>query len=267
MNCQDAREHFEALIRGQIETAPAEALQAHLAACASCRDALQVQREVRALIRAEAPRYAAPPQLRARIRARVLGPAARPGPAWPAWRAWVLRPRWAVVALAGVLAVLAGVWGLSLWTARDPVTRLMAQALAGHEEYARAAAQHSAADPAALLEPVRSRAGFAFEPVFQGDAQVHLVNAMVSELPGTRTAAFVYRDAAGRYSTLFLMPEAGISVPEQGRMPIETYRPYHRVTGGKQLFLWKQRQLACLLVVDGSPADGAALFLKVRKAA
>jgi len=261
MNCQDAREHFEALVRGQIETVPAEALQAHLATCASCRDALEVQREIRALIRAEAPRYTAPPQLQARIRARVLGPA------WPAWRAWMPRPRWAVAALAGVLAVLAGVWGASLWTARDPVTRLLAQAMAEHEEYAHAAAPHPAADPAALLEPVRAGAGFAFEPVFQGDAQVHLVNAMVSALPGTRTAAFVYRDAAGRYSTLFLMPEAGIAIPEQGRMPIETYRPYHRVTAGKQLFLWKQRQLACLLVVDGSPADGAALFLKVRKAA
>jgi mycothiol system anti-sigma-R factor len=267
MNCQDAREQFEALIRGRLETAGAQALQAHLAACASCRDALEVQREVRALIRAEAPRYAAPPELRARIRARVLGPAQRPGPLWPAWRAWVRSPRWALAALAGGLAVVVAVWGPSLWTARDPVGRLMARALAEHEEYARGAAPHPAADPAALLEPVRSQVGFAFEPVFQGDAQVHLVNAMLSDLPGTRAAVFVYRDAAGRYATLFLMPEAGIAVPEHGRMPIETYKPYHLATAGKQLFLWKQRQLACVLVVDGSREEGAALFLKVRKTA
>jgi mycothiol system anti-sigma-R factor len=267
MNCQDAREQFEALIRGRLEAAGAEALQAHLAGCASCRDALQVQREVRALIQAEAPRYAAPPELRARIRARVLGPAQRPGPVRPARRAWVRSPRWALAALVGALAVAAAVWGPSLWTARDPVGRLMARALAEHEEYVRAAAPHPTADPAALLEPVQAQAGFAFEPVFRGDAQVHLVNAMLGHLPGTRSAAFVYRDDAGRYATLFLMPEAGIAVPEQGRMPIETYKPYHQAAAGKQLFLWKQRQLAWVLVVDGSREDGAALFLKVRKAA
>jgi hypothetical protein len=172
-----------------------------------------------------------------------------------------------MAALAGVLAVVVGVWGPSLWTARDPTGRLLARALAEHEEYARAAAPHPAADPAALLGPVRSQAGFAFEPVFQGDAQVHLVKATVTHLPGTLAAALVYRDAAGRYSTLFLMPEAGVAIPEQGRMPIETYTPHHRVTAGKQLFLWKQQQLACLLVVDGSLEDGAALFLKVRKTA
>jgi mycothiol system anti-sigma-R factor len=266
MNCEQARAHFEALIRGQIETAPAEALQAHLAACASCRDALEVQREVRALIRAETPRHTAPPALRARLRTRVLGLAEQPGPAHPAWRAWVPSPWWALAALAGLLAIVVGVWGPSLWTTRDPASRLLARALAEHQEYARTAAPHPAADPAALLGPVRSQAGFAFDPVFQGDAQVHLVNATVSDLSGRRAATFVYRDAAGRYSTLFLMPEAGVGIPEQGRMPIETYKPHHRVTAGKQLFLWKQRQLACLLVVDGNLEEGAALFLKIRKA-
>ena len=261
MNCQDAREQLEALIRGSLATEAAEGLQAHLAACPSCREALEVQRGIRALIRAEAPRYTAPPQLQARIRARVLGPA------WPAWRAWMPRPRWAVAALAGALAVAAVVWGPSLWMARDPFGRLVARALAEHEEYARAAAPHRPADPAALLGSVRSQAGFAFEPVFQGDAQIHLVNAMLSELAGARAATFVYRDAAGRYATLYLMPEAGVTIPEQGRLPIETFKPYHRVAAGRQVFLWKQRQLACLLVVEGSQAEGADLFLKVRKTA
>jgi anti-sigma factor (TIGR02949 family) len=267
MNCQDAREQLEALIRGSLATEAAEGLQAHLAACPSCREALEVQRGIRALIRAEAPRYAAPPALRARIQDQVLARAEPAAPGRAAWRAWLRGPRWAVAALAGALAVAAVVWGPSLWMARDPVGRLVARALAEHEEYARAAAPHRPADPAALLGSVRSQAGFAFEPVFQGDAQIHLVNAMLSELAGARAATFVYRDAAGRYATLYLMPEAGVTIPEQGRLPIETFKPYHRVAAGRQVFLWKQRQLACLLVVEGSQAEGADLFLKVRKTA
>jgi hypothetical protein len=173
--------------------------------------------------------------------------------------------RWSLAAVAGTLAVLLAVWAPSLWTSRDPVARLVAGGLAEYQEYARRAAPRPATDPATLLRPVQSQLDFPFEPVFQGDPQVQLVSAQVSDLAGRRAATLVYRDAVGRYATLFLLPDAGIAIPEQGRMPIETYKPYHQLAGGKQVFLWKQRSLACLLVVDGNEADGAALFLKIRK--
>jgi anti-sigma factor RsiW len=255
------------MVRGHLAAGRAEALEAHLAGCASCREALEIQRAVRTMIRARAPRYSAPPKLRARIETRVGIPAERPGPERSARWAWKWGPCWALPALAGTLALLLAVWGPSLWTSRDPVGRLVAQGLDEYNEYARKSAPRPVTNAAALLEPIRSQLDFPFEPVFPGDAQVHLVSAQVSDLVGRRAATLVYRDGAGRYSTLFLMPEAGIAIPEQGRMPIEAYKPYHQVAGGKQVFLWKQRSLACLLVVDGNEADGAALFLKVRKSA
>ena len=265
MDCQDVREHFEELLQGRLAADSAEAVQAHLAGCASCREALAVQRAVRAMIRSGAPRYTAPPELRARIAAHAGAPAEGPGQALSAWWGWTRAPRWSLAALAGTLAALLAVWGPSLWTARDPVDRLVARGLAEYKEYARKAAPRPVPDVAALLESLRSQLNFPFEPVFTGDAQVHVVSAQVSDLSGRPAATLVYRDGAGRYSTLFLMPEMGIAIPEGGRMPIETFKPYHRVEGGKQVFLWKQRNLACLLVVDGNEADGAAIFLKVRK--
>jgi len=267
MDCQDVQEQLEELVQGRLAAGSAEDLEAHLAGCASCREALEVQRAVRAMIRAGAPRYTAPPELRARIGARVGAGAERPGRARSVWWVWRRGPRWALPALAGTLAVLLAVWGPSLWTSRDPVGRLVAGGLAEYNEYARRAAPRPATDPAALLRPMQSQLDFPIEPVFPGDSQVHLVSAQVSDLAGRRAATLVYRDAAGRYSTLFLMPEAGLAIPEQGRVPIEAYKPYHRVAEGKQVFLWKQRNLACLLVIDGSEADGAALFLKIRKTA
>ena len=263
MECQEAREQLEEMIRGHLAAGAGEALEAHLAGCASCREALEVQRAVRAMVRAGAPRYAAPPDLRARIGAQTGARIERPRSAGAAW--WV--PRWSLAAAAGALAVLLAVWGSSLWTARDPVARLVAGGMAEYREYASRAAPRPATDPATLLKPLQSQLEFPFEPVFEGDPQVHLVSAQLSDLAGRRAATLVYRDVAGRYSALFLMPETGIPIPEQGRMSIEAYKPYHRVTEGKQLFLWKQRNLACLLVVDGSEADGVALFLKIRKAA
>jgi anti-sigma factor (TIGR02949 family) len=266
MNCQDAREHLEASIRGILAAEDAEALRVHLAACPACREALELQRAIRARIRAEAPRYAAPPQLRARIRDQILAPAGRPAPPPPVRRPWAWRPRRAAAALAGALVLAAAIWGPSLWTARDPVGRLVTRALAEHEEYAREAAPRPPADPAALMGSVGSQAGFALDSVFAGDGEVRLVHALPTELPGTRAVAFVYRDAADRYATLFLMPGAGVVVPEQDRLPIESFRPHHRAAAGRQLFLWKTRELAYLLVTEGSQADGAALFLKIRRA-
>lgn len=142
-----------------------EAVHAHMGQCADCAALLQLEVRIRALIRAQAPRYTAPPTLKARVQD-LLAESASP---------------------------------------KESVT-------------------HGA-------------------------------------------AAFVYRDGSGRYTTLFLMPEAGIVIPDEGRMPIETFKPYHRVTSGRQLLLWKQRNLACLLVSDLDQAGMASMFLKIRKTA
>lgn len=165
------------------------------------------------------------------------------------------------------MALLLVVWVGWLWLTRDPVSLLADGAVAEHVEYVKATMTRPAADPLAVMREVRDRAGFAFEPIFPGDSQVALVAGMVTDLRGRRAATFVYRDDSGRYTTLFLIPEAGIVIPDEGRMPIETFKPCHRVTSGRELLLWKQRNLACLLVSDLDQAGTAAMFLKIRKTA
>jgi hypothetical protein len=97
--------------------------------------------------------------------------------------------------------------------------------------------------------------------------RVQLVAGVVSELSGRRAATFIYKDTAGRYTTLFLMPGAGIVVPEGDRMPIETFKPHYRTASGRSLILWKHRDLAWLLVSDLDKTEVPAMYLKVRKAA
>ena len=263
MECAEAREHLSDLNRGRLEAGTAEAVRAHVGQCAPCAAALQREAEVRALIQARAPRYAAPPALRSRIQA-VMAQDAFGG---SAWRTWLRGHPWTIGSLAAAVAVLLLVWGGTLWMARDPVSRLAARAVAEHVEYARQTMDRSVPDPLALVRELRSQVDFSFEPIFRGDSQVQLVAGLVSDLLGKRAAAFVYRDGSGRYTTLFLMPEAGTTIPAENRMPIETFKPHHRVTSGRHLLLWKQRDLACLLVSDLDEAEMAAMFLKVRKAA
>jgi len=263
MDCAEAREHLADLNRGQLGADLTEAVRSHVAGCASCRAALETDADIRALVRAQVPQYTAPSALRARIEGLITQPR---GAGSAGWWSWLRLHPWSVgaVAAAGVLLV---VWGGWFWRAGDPVSRMTSRAVAEHTEYVKKVMNRPAPDPAPILRELRSQVDFPFEPVFQGDPQVQLITAMVGELSGKRTATFVYRDAGGRYTTLFLMPATGVAVPEGDRMLIETFRPHYRTASGRSLLLWKHRDLAWLLVSDLDKTEVPAMYLKVRKAA
>jgi hypothetical protein len=264
MDCTEAREHLADLNRGQLGADLTEAVRGHVGQCASCRAALETDAELRSLIRAQTPRYTAPPVLRARIEALVAQPT---GGGWAGWWRWLRLHPWPAGALAAAVCVLLVVWAGWFWVPGDPVSRMTAQAVAEHAEYVKEMMGRPASDPAPLFRELRSQVEFPFEPVFQGDPQVQLVTALAGELSGRRAATFIYRDTAGRYTTLFLMPGAGIVVPEGDRMVIETFKPHYRTASGRNLLLWKHRDLAWLLVSDLDKTEVPAMYLKVRKAA
>ena len=269
MDCSETCQHLNNLNRGRLEGGLAEAVHAHVAGCPSCADALRLDAELRARICAEVPRHTAPPALRARIQALLTETAlASPAPVRRAgWRDWLVGRPWTVGSFAGAPAIVLLAWTGSLWFARDPVALLATRAIDEHAEYVKETMARPAADPLAVLRELKRQVDYAFEPVFRGDSQVELVTGMVSDLPGRRAATFVYRDRAKRYATLYLMPDAGIAIPAEGRMPIESFKPHHREVSGHQLLLWKQGSLACLMVSDLDKAGTAAIFLKIRKAA
>ncbi len=268
MDCAEACEQLSELNRGRLPAEIADAVSAHVDTCAACADARRVDAELRALLRAQGPRYTAPAALRDRISALVAN--AAPSQAAPArsvgWRAWVFGHGWAGRGLVGAVAVVLLVWAGSLWMGRDPVSRLAARAVEEHGEYVQETMTRPAPDPQTVVRELQGQVGFTFEPVFPGDSQVHLIAGKVSDLSGTRAATLIYRDRSGRYTTLFLMPAAGIVIPAEGRLPLETFTPYHRVVSERQLLLWKQGRLAYLLVSDLDQAGSASFFLKIRKA-
>lgn len=270
MECAAVQELLNDLNRGRLESGLGEAVRAHVAGCTSCAHALNFDAELRARLRAEAPRYAASPALRARLQVLAADIAPAPGPVLErpgGWRGWIARHPWPVATLAGAVAVVLLAWAGWLWLARDPVSLLAARAIDEHAEYAKRTMSRSTPDPQAVVQDLKRRLGYALDPVFPGDSHLQLVGGSVSDLPGRRAAALIYRDPANRYTTLYLMPEGGIDVPREGRLSIEKYTPHHRVVSGRQLLLWKQRGLACLIVSDMDEAGTAAAFLKIRKAA
>lgn len=108
-----------ALVEGELSRAEAGVLEAHLAACADCRVAVEAQRGARALLRAAPPvTPLAPQQVRDLVRA--LPPHPRPSPWWSRRPTvvWRLRPVH-VLAPAGAAAV-AVVLAISLSGGSEP---------------------------------------------------------------------------------------------------------------------------------------------------
>jgi anti-sigma factor (TIGR02949 family) len=263
MQCAEAKEHLSDLNRGRLEPQIDKAVRSHVEHCAECSADLQAEAEIRTLIRTQVKRFTTPPGLRTRIQANMAQAAPR---GWSLWIDWLRGHVWATSGLAGAMAVLLLVWAGGLWLTRDPLSPIMTRAVVEHTEYAKEMMNRPVPDPQAVVGELRSQASFSFEPVFPGDSGVQLVGTLMSDLPGKRAATLVYRDTAGRYTTLFLMPGAGTVIPDGGRMQIESFKPYHRVASGHQVLLWKQKDLACLIVSDLDQPGLAAMFLKIRKA-
>ncbi len=269
MTCAEAQERLHDFTRGRLDARTAAAVQAHLEGCPTCTALVRTDRAMRAQVRAAAPQYPAPAALRARLEIALMTPQSAPAKRvsrLPRWSSWMAGQRWAAVAAVVVVLVLA--WsGWSWWRSQDAAPPLLLMAVSEHTEY-REQTMHAApaADPQAIVGKVRTEVSYPLPPTFPGDAAVQLVKGAVTDLAGRRVVTLVYRDAQQRYSTLFLVPAAGVDIPAQGHIAIEIFTPFHQVRAGHQVFLWKQAGAACVLVSDLDSADSAALFLKIRKA-
>jgi len=107
MDCKAARELVPLYFDGELDRATARELEAHLDDCAECRDALVALDALRRALREDAPRHAAPRELRARVEAelgqhRLRTPRRMPRP-------------WLALAASTVLAFLAGGGAVLLW--------------------------------------------------------------------------------------------------------------------------------------------------------
>jgi anti-sigma factor RsiW len=127
MNCTEIRPLLGALHDGELEPSLRATLEAHLAGCDACAQALARHRLLGDAVRAHVPRTAAPPALREWARAAARGEPRAPAMATPSATRPV-RPAWgwrggltAALALAACLSVAVGV--AQQLAARDVLAR------------------------------------------------------------------------------------------------------------------------------------------------
>lgn len=183
-------ENISAWHDGEVTTADAERIEAHLTACAPCRHLAALLGQVRATLVARSGT-----EVPARVRARAEAAARRPIP--------TRRLRWAV---GGVAAAVAAAAALLISIPARGISPAMADELVSHHVrgFAREhPCDFDSTDPAAITRWLESRLGYTVTVTVPPGAT--LLGARLCTIEGTRTAALMY-SRAGEPLTVFVPP-------------------------------------------------------------
>jgi hypothetical protein len=188
---------------------------------------------------AELPRHAAPPHLR-----RAILAAATPRPPRIPW----LVPAVSALATAALLLLFV-IPTLPRIVPPNPTERLVRAVVSEHTRTLMWGSRGGDVVTAAVPDLTRST-GVTFARIFVGDERLTLVAAEPVYVDRHRGIALHYRDADGHLVTYMAVPASGISVPDRDRVQIDRFRPALVRDSGFAAWLWRQGDIACLLVSD-----------------
>jgi anti-sigma factor RsiW len=232
--CQDMTSLLARAADEDLATADRARLDAHLSACAPCRDALEMQRAVSGLLKARADglRVTASDALRSRIAGRI---APRRRPAFSPFRMPV-----AATVLLTVLVL--GTYGLTSASS----TVLAAQLALDHLKCVKLVQ-----DAEGGIDP--ARAGREWEQTYTWSLDVPAPPADISRLVGVRRClyghghlAHLLYDVNGEVVSLFVMPRAEYQAQEQTALGAIL---------GQQTRVWADGDQTFALVARGESAD------------
>ncbi len=202
MNCSEIRARLHAYLDGELTVSDIAEIDGHCADCRECAALVTAERELRQLLRRQ-PRDSAPPELRARI-LRGIRREAMAGKA----RRWL--PVSAVAAAAAIVAVV-------LLSGRTPPA-LIADLVDKHMAYAQVdrPAEFASADPAAVTEWFRARAGMRVTVPDYSPSGIHLTGARLAEAQ-ERAAAYLLYEKGRTLLSVFIVPVAASEAGLPGR--------------------------------------------------
>jgi hypothetical protein len=188
---------------------------------------------------AELPRRMAPAHLR-----RAILAAAQPPPVRAPWFA----PAISALAMALVL-ILFFVPVLPRRVPLDPTERLVRAVVSEHTRTLMWGARRGEVVPAAFTELAR-QTGVSLNRAFAGDDRLALVAADPVYVDRHRGVALHYRDADGHLVSYVAVPAPGVNIPDRDRVQIDRYRPALVRDNGFAAWLWREGDVACVIVSD-----------------
>jgi hypothetical protein len=159
-------------------------------------------------------------------------------------------------AATALLILLAGVALLPPRTPADPVRRLVRAVVNEHTRAAMWGARHQEVLPAAIPW-LTQESGIGLTRVFIGDERLQFVGAEPVYLERERGVALHYRDGDGHLVTYVALPARALTVPvpDRNRVQIDRFRPALLHDSGLAAWLWRQGDIACVIVSDMASVD------------
>jgi anti-sigma factor RsiW len=241
LTCDEAQPLLRDAGRGRLDAATRERVDAHLSSCAACTQVLEEERRLDERLERELPQYAAPLQLKRRLRARLEPLAAKPPPR--RMRRYVAATS---ISAAAALALMIGV--KQPWHAGgDPFAK---EAVADH---LRVVSREHPVDiesggPHQVKPWFTGRLDFALPSVFGGDDEYVLQGGAVGYYLDRKSAVLVYKHRLHTIS-LFVFSAEGLAFP-RGDHPVGRARAALVNERGFSVALWRDGPLGYALVSD-----------------
>lgn len=276
MDCEQTQrlllDRERGLLSGPDKQAVQQAVDAHVAGCADCRQVAEQERALSAAL-TQLPRHKAPADLKARLAARYLTanqpveqqaeqqveqvPRRR-----PVRRVmWSLMP--AALAAAALLVAIPAYYERVV-IPRQQTESLMHEAVSDHLRLL--ISDHPLSVESSNSHQVKpwfaGRLDFAPRLSFLGDDEFPLDGGTVALLHDRRAACLVLHRRLHKIS-LFVLPAEGLSWKMSGTVSLGRVSAQPAVWRGFSVLMWRDSELAYVLVSDLNPAELAQLGKKI----
>ena len=206
MNCEDEQKHLDAYLDGELKAEQRLEVEQHLNECPDCQRLLEQQQKFRDFFNAKAPFYAAPDELRTRVRAALEARVQK--------RKIIslVRQPWLYAAALLVLSLCLA-WSL-LFPDRDKY--LVSDAALNHSRAALLGPLYdvNSPDPGVVKDWLAAKLGFSPPVLRPADPQFQMQGGRVDVIGNRKVAALVYKRNQDLIS-LFVWPAADKPLPDK----------------------------------------------------
>jgi mycothiol system anti-sigma-R factor len=266
VTCEEARQRFDDLLHDRLSVSESQILRQHLSECPRCLEELDTAGLIASLIRHRASYHRAPDQLRESILREVRQERGFRGRLRAALHAlWTTPP--ALCAATAILVLLIALPLYHWWAvpARDPAARVVGEATRDYRRLLLNYPPHGTnpAEPTQIQQWFQQTLNFTPGLQFWGNQEIRLLRGYPTYIMERRAACLIFK-SGDAISTLYIFPGADIAIPTHNRRSINGYTPYQAITPDQRVLLWKQGDLAFLIVSPLSNPEIDQLFLRIR---
>jgi hypothetical protein len=178
---------------------------------------------------------------------------------------WTTPPVLCATTAILVLALALPLYHRWVVPAPDPAVRIVGEAARDYRRLLLNYPPHGTnpAEPTQIQQWFQQTLNFSPAIQFWGNQETRLLRGYPTYIMERRAACLIYK-TGDAISTLYIFPGADIPIPPHNRRQINGYAPYQATAQDQRVLLWRQGELAFLIVSALTSQELDQLFLRIR---